>query len=193
MLEIIAINILVNANRNNAIGRGRKPGGFVALTWALWIGMEFIGGILGALIGAEPLGIYLMALLFAAIGGIISYQIAKNCKGGEYVSPEQKAVADAVLKSADTLETPGSLEIIRDNGLPVTVNISLNGRWVPSLQNGESISENTDKKHNVLCITDVNGNESQPFIFDMESGGHAEIHFSCINNNNRTFFPIQKK
>lgn len=181
MLEIIAVMMLVNSNKKNAIQRGRKPGAFIALTLALWFGLEFLGFILGLAMGAEGVGLYLPALLLAAIGGVISYLVAKNCKTGEYVPPAEKAAAD-ILNSTESLEVPATLEITRDKsmvGALVATSLMLNGRLIGSVRNGESTTEKTDRKHNILCIIDAYGNESQPYTFDMASGGHANIHFKA--------------
>lgn len=88
MLEILGIILLSNKDKANAIKRERKPGGFVGLTIGLWFGLELIGGMIGSAAGLE-LGAYGLAILFAAIGGVVSYLIAKNCKPGDYIPPEQ--------------------------------------------------------------------------------------------------------
>ncbi len=79
MLEILFIIFLCKKNATNASLRGRKPAGFVVLTVCLWVGMEFLGGMIGGLadLGA---GTYLLALVMAATGGLISYLAAKNCR-----------------------------------------------------------------------------------------------------------------
>lgn len=179
MLEILAIISLVNVNKKNALERGRKPGFFVGLTFALWFGLEFAGFVLGMLMEAEGFGIYLAALLLAAVGGVISYFAAKYCRPGEYVSPSKKALSE-VLNSAEMLETPATLEIIRDKsmaGALAIMNLTLNGHPVRSLRNGESTIEKTDRKYNILCLTDAYGNEAPPYTFAVESGGYAKIHF----------------
>ena len=47
MLEFFAIYSLCRVNKRNAIARGRKPGGYIALTIVLWVVMEIIGMIVG--------------------------------------------------------------------------------------------------------------------------------------------------
>ncbi|MGI6580502.1 MAG: hypothetical protein ACOX3H_09760 [Saccharofermentanales bacterium] len=88
MLEILGIILLCNVNKKNALARGRKPGGFIALTICLWLGLEFLGAFIG---GAANLGLgtYGLAIGMAVIGAIISYFAAKNCKPGNYVPPAQ--------------------------------------------------------------------------------------------------------
>ena len=90
MLEIFAIISLCRVNRRNAIARGRRPGGFIALTIILWVVFEFIGMIAGTIIlGSDNVYITLLliALPCAALGGLISFLIAKNCPQGNYVDP----------------------------------------------------------------------------------------------------------
>ena len=67
MLEIMGIILLCGANKKNCLARGRKPGGFIALTVILWFVMEIIGAFLGVLISESA--VYVFALLFAALGG----------------------------------------------------------------------------------------------------------------------------
>ena len=92
MLEIFAIIGLCTKNSKNAKARGKSGGAAVAYTLALWIGFE----IFGAIIGAAAVGgtaAYVFALLFAIIGGIISYAITKS---GEIVqTPQAVSVAYA--------------------------------------------------------------------------------------------------
>jgi hypothetical protein len=88
MLEILGLILLCNVNSKNAVKRGRNPGAFVVLTLALWIGMEILGAGIGAAADLE-MGMYGLAILFAAIGAVASYLITKNCKPGTYTDPLQ--------------------------------------------------------------------------------------------------------
>jgi hypothetical protein len=90
MLEVFAVISLCRVNRRNALARGRKPGGFIALTIILWVVFEFIGMIAGTIIlGSDYsyLTVLLIALPCAGLGGLISFLIAKNCPQGNYVDP----------------------------------------------------------------------------------------------------------
>ena len=90
MLEVFAVISLCRVNRRNALARGRKPGGFIALTIILWVVFEFIGMIAGTIIlGSDYsyLTVLLIALPCAGLGGWISFLIAKNCPQGNYVDP----------------------------------------------------------------------------------------------------------
>ncbi len=98
MLEVFAIIGLCKVNKNNAIARGRRPGGYIALTIILWIVMEFIGAIVGTFVVlssngdiSENSGGRLTAILFAygfaGVGALISYLCAKFGPQGDYVDP----------------------------------------------------------------------------------------------------------
>ncbi|MCL1830389.1 MAG: hypothetical protein FWG21_03060 [Oscillospiraceae bacterium] len=83
MLEIIAVYYLCKKNSQNAKARGRKGSGAVAYTIALWLGFEFVGAFVGAFVSlilgsdGEVAIIYVLALLFAALGGFIANTISK--------------------------------------------------------------------------------------------------------------------
>ena len=81
MIELVVLYLLGKKNMSNAIARGRKPGGFIALTIILWFGFEIIGIVIGlaANLGQQA---YAGGMVFGAIGGFGSYQIAKHCKLG---------------------------------------------------------------------------------------------------------------
>lgn len=101
MLEVFAIIGLCKVNKNNAIARGKRPGGFIALTIILWIVMEFIGAIVGTFVVlssngdiSENSGGRLTAILFAygfaGVGALISYLCAKFGPQGDYVDPSRQ-------------------------------------------------------------------------------------------------------
>ncbi|NLD19163.1 MAG: hypothetical protein GX663_02810 [Clostridiales bacterium] len=77
MLEILGIVLLCNINKKNAKMRGKKPGGYIGLTIGLWIGMEIIGAAIGTVLQLG-LGVYVLAIAFALIGGFASWYISKN-------------------------------------------------------------------------------------------------------------------
>ncbi len=180
MLEILAIIWLCNKNKANALARGRKPGGFTALTVALWFGMEFIGVILGFVIGME-IGAYIFGLGFAIVGGVISFQVAKKCKPGDYVAPAVAAVENAA-RSAQPLTAPARVDIVRESsfvGAVVSWSFTLNGQFVGSLSNGKAMTAYTNQSSNVLVATDAYGTSLSPFVFDAQSGGFVELHFKA--------------
>ncbi len=177
MLEIMAIIWLCNTNKKHAAQRGRKPGGFVALTVVLWVGLELLGLVIGVSTGMEAF-MYLLAILFAGTGGLVSYLIAKNCRTGDYISPEDKAIAD-IVNSPEYLDAPATIEIIRDKsmgGALAEYLMKLNGQRIAGIRNGGSITVQTISKHNILSTSDAYGREQKPLIFDMASGGYATIH-----------------
>lgn len=180
MLEILGIILLCNKNKANALARGRKPGGFVALTICLWVGLEIIGGAIGA--AAElGFGTYLIAIVMAAIGGVTSYLIAKNCKPGNYVPPAQ-TMAQNIAKNAEPLSIPAQLTIVREGsmvGAAVSWSFFLNGNGIGSLGNGKMLSVATGLKRNMLVAKDVYGSELPPFVFEVEPGANAQIHFKA--------------
>ena len=92
MLEVFAIISLCRINRRNAIARGRRPGGFIALTIVLWIVFEFIGLIPAYIITQNRYASMFIGLMCAGIGGLISFLIAKFVPEGNYVDPSAKPV-----------------------------------------------------------------------------------------------------
>ena len=95
MLEVFAVIGLCKLNSKNAIARGKRPGGFIALTIILWIVFEFIGAILGIIIFGRDnntFTIMFVALPCAALGGLISFLCAKFGPRGNYVDPSLQPV-----------------------------------------------------------------------------------------------------
>ena len=101
MLEFLAIFGLCKVNKNNAIARGRRPGGYIALTIVLWIVMEIIGAIVGVFVlvangddlsrteSGYKLVLIFFAYGFAGIGALISVLCAKFAPQGNYVDPSR--------------------------------------------------------------------------------------------------------
>ncbi|MDR2567093.1 MAG: hypothetical protein LBC97_13760 [Bifidobacteriaceae bacterium] len=81
MIEILVVILLCTSNSKAAKAQGKNGGGAVGYTIALWVGMEFLGALIGAAAsGGAMLPTYGLALFFALIGGGISMGIAR--KGG---------------------------------------------------------------------------------------------------------------
>jgi hypothetical protein len=76
MIEIIVLILLCKKNSANAKMRGKSGGGAVGYTIGLWIGLEIVGAGIGSAAGLGP-GTYVLALVLAACGAMISYFIAK--------------------------------------------------------------------------------------------------------------------
>lgn len=178
MLEIVGIILLSYKNRANAVKRGQKPGKYVFLTIALWIGFEFIGAMIGAVMGFDA-GVYLFAIAFALIGGAISYNLAKNCKQGDYV-PQAQKTTEHILQNAEMLSSPTQIFLVREKSVISSLvrwDFELNGQTIGSLKNGESLIAITNQRQNIIRAIDSYGNEVLPYIFDVNAGGRAEIHF----------------
>jgi hypothetical protein len=178
MLEILAIVWLCNKNKANALARGRKPGGFVGLTIALWFGLEFIGILVG-MATEMGLGAYVLGLVLAIIGGVISYVVAKNVRPGDYVAPSTIMAAN-VTQNAQQLTAPARIDIVRESsmvGAAVKWTFTLNGQELGRLGNGQAMTVYTSLSQNVLVAKDAYGTEITPLMFGAQSGGHAELHF----------------
>ena len=177
MLEIFGIIFLANKNGKNASDRGRKPGSFKGLTFLLWFGCELIGFFTGmAATNGETLSAYGVAILFAIIGGIISYIIAVNCKPGNYQEQQH-----APLPNAQPLEVPCAITITRENsmiGAIVQYSIMINGQHAGYVKNGESIRITTSLMQNVIVAKDAYGTEIKPLFFSAPSGGNVWIVFN---------------
>ena len=78
MLEILALWHLTKKVGQMVEEKGRKSGWYKALTVFLWFGGEIFGGIVGALLLGDGIGLYLLALAGAASGAATAYLIAKN-------------------------------------------------------------------------------------------------------------------
>lgn len=91
MLEIFGLIMLCKANKKNAIARGKRPGGFIALTIILWIGLEILGVVVGVSLDLGRGSIFL-AYLFAGIGALISFLCAKFGPKGDDVDPSTQPV-----------------------------------------------------------------------------------------------------
>lgn len=79
MVEIIAIIKFCMINNRNAKANNRKGWVYVLLTIFLWISMEMLGVIIGYFIWGKHWLTYVIALIFAITGGIIS-RILSNRK-----------------------------------------------------------------------------------------------------------------
>lgn len=178
MLEIMGLILLINTNKKNAMDRGRKPGGFVGLTVGLWIGLEILGIVIGLSAGLG-LVTYVLAIVMAAIGGLISFLVAKNCKQGDFIPPAQQFMQD-MAGNTEPLAYPANITIVRESSMVsslVSWTFSLNGRHIGSLGNGKAMMVSTNQRQNILVAVDSYGSELPPFTFDVEAGAQAQIFF----------------
>ena len=96
MLEIICLIWLWRVNGKHAIERGQNPKKYRALTLGLWFGLEFIGTFVGVELmqilnlGDNAIyGAYALGIIGAAIGGFVSYWLAKKAPMGNYRPEDQ--------------------------------------------------------------------------------------------------------
>lgn len=92
MLEFFAVYSLCRVNRKNALARGKRPGGFIALTIVLWVVFEIIGVIIGYALFDNRYSAMFIGLMCAGLGGLISFLCAKFGPQGNYVDPSAMSV-----------------------------------------------------------------------------------------------------
>lgn len=205
-MDIAIAIIMALHNKKVAVARGRRPGGFIAITLVLCFGMEILGYIIGLMIFGvnyyaldDPAYLYsaLLGLGMLAVGALISYLIVRNCKPGSYRPPLKTPYAPmpgfapqnpygAPLyaqpePAAEPLDEFATLEIMREasmRGEMTSWTFMLNGETVGSLGNGASRRTTTGQRQNMLRAVSENGLECMPLRFNVESGGNAVIHFS---------------
>lgn len=77
MLEIIGIIVFAKHLAGVAEGKGRSKG-WAALGVLFWVIGEIVGAFAGALVMGDGLGLYLTALIGAAVGAGIAWLIVTN-------------------------------------------------------------------------------------------------------------------
>jgi hypothetical protein len=81
MIELLVVFALARHNGNVVEAKGQSGTMYRWLTAGLWFGCEFGGALIGAVMagrGAQLMDIYPFALLGAALGGAISWVIARQ-------------------------------------------------------------------------------------------------------------------
>jgi hypothetical protein len=220
-MDIAIAIILALHNKKVVLARGRRPGGFIALTLALCFGLELIGCAIGLRIfGAysgmadETVLLYsaLLGLGMLGIGALISYLAARACKPGDYY-PQQMPYAPMPgfvppgaygaqtyaqpEPSAEPLDVPATVEILREtnmHGETTSWTFTLNGETVGSLGSGASRRTTTGQRQNTLRAVSEDGRECMPLRFNVESGGSASILFSIdrfVPQRCSGIFPLQ--
>ena len=119
MLEIIALWALCRKIGQMVKAKGRKSGGYIALTIVLWIFGELVGAVMGALLTYNSDSrclVYGIALLGAAVGAGIAYLIAKNVSpvAQPYQAPASLAEPYEILPPAE----PAPGEAIQEEAAP---------------------------------------------------------------------------
>jgi hypothetical protein len=127
MLELLILASITGKIGNLVEEKGHKSLGYKALAVALWIGGEIVGLFLGAAMagGSESarFGIYIIALLGAAVGVGIAYAVANNLPtvGPSLVAaPRPATAAVALAPQSDPAPKLIKLKELYDAGL-VTV------------------------------------------------------------------------
>ena len=182
MLEIIGIIFLANTNGKNAEARGRSPGPFKGLTFGLWFGGEVVGFFIGMLItDGEVYPAYAIALIFAILGGIASYLLAKNCPPGQATPSAAQYAPNSSIEGAWPLSDPCQITIEKEFGMDgsnIAQSVFLNGQYMGNLNNGERMQIQTSLVQNTIVMKDMYGNSILPLYFAVPSGGSAYVKFN---------------
>lgn len=80
MIEILALFGLGNVIQKIALKKGLKQYKYILLMVVLWFSFEIIGAWVGIVFFGIGFTFYFTGLLGAALGGLLSYLIAKNAK-----------------------------------------------------------------------------------------------------------------
>lgn len=163
MIEIICLIWLWGKIGNMARERGKRPGKYRAITFALWFGLETLGTVLGFTLGAFLFGAENAAMIFAymlgiggaAAGALIAWQIVKKSGPagqngqGHYqgnldpdygmpgYGPQPVNQDGYAYANEDMLGTPAEIRLIT-SPLPgeLFTDFYLNGQWVCRLNSG---------------------------------------------------------
>ena len=157
MIDIICIALLWMVNSRNALANGQKPGKYRWITLALWYGMELVGCLIGVFFvqlfipGKDPtMGGYIFGGAGAAIGGYISWRMAKYAPQGDFAS--EKMQSTSVLMSRDV----NAMEIERNEESDMSMN-----------ENKKSGPERLEKRAKVRIINkDVQEERENAFFIN---------------------------
>lgn len=177
-MDVFILITLVNSVRRITSEKGRRPGGYIAMTVILWVVPEIIGLIIG--FGSDMgLASYVLAFLFAGAGGALAYFIVRNLKPGTYVSKNDRLVQQFSEKY-EPLRANCRIIINRISalsGASVTYEMYLNDRNIGTLINGSSLVAMTDQRQNILVAKVPDSYDVPPFIFEVPDGGCVQIQF----------------
>ena len=180
MLEIWLAFTLCKSIKNNALARGRKPGGFIALAIVLWVVLEITGFIIGAYFELGY-GTFIIAYGLVGIGAAISYNVAKHCKKGDYVTPQEQLIRQ-FTEYYEPLAVTQEILITREKafaGSAAKYEMILNGKSIGFVANGDTLHGFTDQRQNVLVARVNGGNDIPPFVFQVADGMGTDIHFGA--------------
>ena len=169
---------MINSVKKTANERGRRPGGYIAMTVLMWVIPEILGLIIGF---SSDLGYatYVIALLFAGTGGAVAYIIVRNLKPGNYVSKTDRLVQQ-FSERYEPLRANCRITINRVSalsGASITYEMYLNDKNIGTLINGSSLVAMTDQRQNILVAKVPDSYDIPPFIFEVPDGGNAQIQF----------------
>ncbi|MBT3319209.1 MAG: hypothetical protein HN389_05495 [Clostridia bacterium] len=137
----------------------------------LWIGLEAIGATIGVLAFGISVAAYIIALLFGALGGVIS--MALSVRGLRKV---------ASLPPSVKLASPCTVQLYRDDSdveRSQSRYFSLNNDYIGALDNDAMLQTATSRSQNLL--TSRSGYEASneaSLAFEAPSGGTVEIHIA---------------
>ena len=178
MLDLFLLFSLINYVKRTVSERGRRPGGYIAMTVLMWVIPEIIGLTIGILSGLGY-GTYIIAFIFGAAGGGVAFLIVRNLKPGNYVSKTDRLVQQ-FSQTYEPLRVNCRITINRVSalsGASVTYEMYLNDRNIGTLINGSSLVATTDQRQNILVAKVPDSYDIPPFIFEVPDGGNAQIQF----------------
>ncbi|MBR4947347.1 MAG: hypothetical protein IKZ29_02170 [Clostridiales bacterium] len=177
-MDVFILITLINSVRRITSEKGRRPGGYIAMTVILWVVPEIIGLIIG--FGSDMgLASYVLGFLFAGAGGALAYFIVRNLKPGNYVSKNDRLVQQ-FSETYEPLRANCRIIINRISalsGASVTYEMYLNDRNIGTLINGSSLVAMTDQRQNILVAKVPDSYDVPPFIFEVPDGGCVQIQF----------------
>ena len=178
LLSVFILIALINSVRRITSEKGRRPGGYIAMTVILWVVPEIIGLIIGF---GSDMGMtsYVLGFLFGGAGGALAYFIVRNLKPGNYVSKNDRLVQQFSEKY-EPLRANCRIIINRISalsGASVTYEMYLNDRNIGTLINGSSLVAMTDQRQNILVAKVPDSYDVPPFIFEVPDGGCVQIQF----------------
>jgi len=156
-------------NSQRAIARGKSGKKAIAYTLALWFGPEIIVGTILALLVGLNVVTYIIALLFAVVGGVISAYI--SIRGVRQIASLPKAVK---------LSSPCTVRIYRDHSdieQKQPRYFSLNNDYIGSLDDDTMIKVSTSRSQNLLTSRSAyEASNETSYTFEAHSGNEIEIH-----------------
>lgn len=172
MIEIIAIILLCIRNRKRAIARGKSGGAAIAYTIALWVGFEIFGIFAAALIFGDSLLVYVFGVVFATIGGIISWKISKS--SGHSIIPD--------IPTYHAVSPACTIHIYRDDShapRDEKYYFSLNDTDLGYLENDSMLTTYTSRTRNLITFhIEDETKERDAYLFEATSDGTVEIHIT---------------